>query len=853
MSLAAATVLLPFVLILQYSSCSGDPSHPRLRLSHKELWELNRTTVFHGPRGYFDLRTLLLDEYQDRLFVGGRDLVYSLSLDRIDEDYQEVYWPGTTSQTEGCRMKGRDSMSECANFILVLHSYNRSHLLACGTGAFDPACAFIRVGRRAEGRIFKLESQQLEYGQNKCPFDPSKSCVSTLVDGQLYIGLYTDFFGEDAAIFRSLGYRSTTRTEHDDRLLKEPKFVAAHLIADNDDRDDDKVYFFFTEKALETEGGSTVIYSRVGRLCANDIGGQRVLVNKWSTFIKTRLLCSVMGPNGIDTHFDEMEDVFLLQTRDHKNPEVYVLFRTTSNVFQGFAVCVYHMSAIREAFNGPYAHKEGPEYHWAAYEGKVPYPRPGCCASQINAPPGIKYRSTKDYPDDVLRFVRSHPIMYQPVHPIRKRPVLLRTDGKHNLKQIVVDRVDAEDGEYDVLFIGTDAGIVLKIIIIYNRETETMEEVVLEELQVFKVPTPVITMELSVKRVRDIQMQHWVQTDQQSQHKPQATSEEDAHIDHLKCDPSDSCSLTLKSIICHWSQIDILDKVSMSFIRPLLKRMFSSFDFKLRSAAFLLETSFDPAPVIIHVPWTIQEPHNVQILSEDCAFLDIKISCLSLSCRRFRRQDIRHGDAIQQCLGQHRNDETLTKTMERLLYGIEKNSTLLECSPRSPQAKVLWFVETRNTKQEEVKTDDRVIKTDLGLLFLSLHRMDAGTYVCKAREHGFIQTVMKIKLNVLEEEQVDSIFHKENEERPRKMPCLVQPGSHQGTRPWYKEFLQLIGYSNFQRVEDYCQKMWCNEKKRKKNKVAGNKWKYSSTQEQKIKARGLQSEHRRTPRHVLDT
>lgn len=38
----------------------------------------------------------------------------------------------------------------------------------------------------------------------------------------------------------------------------------------------------------------------------NDAGGQRVLVNKWSTFIKARLVCSVPGPHGIDTHFDEL-------------------------------------------------------------------------------------------------------------------------------------------------------------------------------------------------------------------------------------------------------------------------------------------------------------------------------------------------------------------------------------------------------------------------------------------------------------------------------------------------------------------------------------------------------------------
>jgi semaphorin 3 len=36
------------------------------------------------------------------------------------------------------------------------------------------------------------------------------------------------------------------------------------------------------------------------------VGGQRILVNKWSTFLKARLVCSVPGMNGIDTYFDEL-------------------------------------------------------------------------------------------------------------------------------------------------------------------------------------------------------------------------------------------------------------------------------------------------------------------------------------------------------------------------------------------------------------------------------------------------------------------------------------------------------------------------------------------------------------------
>lgn len=46
-------------------------------------------------------------------------------------------------------------------------------------------------------------------------------------------------------------------------------------------------------------------------------------------------------------------------------------------VFKGSAVCVYSMADIRMVFNGPFAHKEGPNYQWVAYSGKIPYPRPG--------------------------------------------------------------------------------------------------------------------------------------------------------------------------------------------------------------------------------------------------------------------------------------------------------------------------------------------------------------------------------------------------------------------------------------------------------------------------------------------
>lgn len=38
------------------------------------------------------------------------------------------------------------------------------------------------------------------------------------------------------------------------------------------------------------------------------MGGQRSLVNKWTTFLKTRLICSVPGADGSDTYFDELRE-----------------------------------------------------------------------------------------------------------------------------------------------------------------------------------------------------------------------------------------------------------------------------------------------------------------------------------------------------------------------------------------------------------------------------------------------------------------------------------------------------------------------------------------------------------------
>uniref|UniRef100_A0A674MWE2 Sema domain, immunoglobulin domain (Ig), short basic domain, secreted, (semaphorin) 3bl n=1 Tax=Takifugu rubripes TaxID=31033 RepID=A0A674MWE2_TAKRU len=757
---------LPMSLSLLSTVLSLLSAPPLIRVSSLSLTDLlstNRSSIFSGHHGQLALTSVYLDEYRDRLFLGGKDVLYSLLLGPTSSESKEIYWPPLPGSREHCIETGKEPQTECANFVRLLQPHNRTHLLACGTGAFQPMCAFISVGHRGE-HVFTMDPTNVENGRGKVPHDPSLPFASTFSGGELYTGLTADFLGRDSVIFRSMGSRSTMRTETDQKLLHDPKFVAAHLVPDNVDRDNDKVYFFFTEKATEAGDREGAIHTRVGRVCANDVGGQRVLVNKWSTFIKARLVCSVPGPHGIDTHFNQLEDVFLLRTKDERNPDVYALFSTISNVFQGFAVCVYRMADIREAFNGPFAHKEGPDYRWGAYEGRVPYPRPGVCPSKITNQPGREFGSTKDFPDSVLQFARNHPLMWRPVYPALRRPVLVKANTPYKLRQIVVDRVEAEDGQYDVMFIGTDVGTVLKVIALHGGNSLDAEEVTLEELQVFKAfssPPP------------DFQQQSLYVGS------PAGVALVKLHRCETYGNACAECCLA-RDPYCAWD-------------------------------------------------------------GAVCA------RYLANSKRRFRRQDIRHGNPVLQCSDQNLSED-LDMTEDRMVYVTENNSTFLECIPRSPQATVTWFVQ-RDDRKEEVKLDDRILSTDQGLLFRRVLHQDEGSYICRSREHGFTQTLARLNLQVLQGETVDDLL-------TRDIGGLSDPaysragslGTIGQSRTWFKDIMQLIGPSNLPHVEEYCERMWCNDKLRRKHKSMVEK--YRQAQDSARKVRKSPGERNRTPRDV---
>uniref|UniRef100_A0A3P8UEA0 Sema domain, immunoglobulin domain (Ig), short basic domain, secreted, (semaphorin) 3Fa n=1 Tax=Cynoglossus semilaevis TaxID=244447 RepID=A0A3P8UEA0_CYNSE len=381
------------------------------------------------------------------MYVGSKDYVLSLDLHDINKEPLIV------------------RTNECGNFIRLIEPWNRTHLYVCGTGAYNPICTYVDRGRRSQ--VTKdAAGRPLRPLVCAGSVDVWSTRASFCSYGELYAGVYIDFMGTDSAIFRTLGQQTAMRTDqYNSRWLNDPTFIHAHLIPDSNEKNDDKLYFFFREKASEM-GQSPMTQSRIGRICLNDDGGHCCLVNKWSTFLKARLICSVPGTDGMETHFDELRDVYIQPTQDTRNPVIYGVFSVSGAVFKGSAVCVYSMADIRMVFNGPFAHKEGPNYQWVAYTGKIPYPRPGTVSSN-NVYIYVIFLS---YRGSVTKFL------------LKRR----------EFTTIAVDQVTAADGSYEVLFLGTDRGTVQKVIVLPRDDLQT-EELVLEEVEVFRV-SPLSTL-----------------------------------------------------------------------------------------------------------------------------------------------------------------------------------------------------------------------------------------------------------------------------------------------------------------------------------------------------------------------
>ncbi|KFP16410.1 Semaphorin-3D, partial [Egretta garzetta] len=638
-----------------------------------DLMKSNSSRLLLASGDGLDFQALLVDEDRAWLMVGAKNHIFLLHLDHPSREPEKIFWPASREQVEHCQLAGKNMETECANFIRLLQPFNRSHVFACGTGSYQPVCAFIQLGARGKGPgapPMRLVTHSLESGRGRCPYSPHEPFTGILIGGELYSGTSSDFMGSSAAFFRTWVHgaeQSYIRTEQNqDHWLHEPAFVGAYAIPDTYNPHDDKVYIFFRETAMEAEQWERRhIHARVARVCK--VSHQRPAFCGWMSHPARRgratshfaAFPAAGSPAQLPNH--------QLWHR-HSQRTLTDPCSPHSSVFSGSAVCVYSMAAVRAAFSGPFAHKEGFDYRWVEYKGRIPYPRPGTCPSETYDP---LLQSTKDFPDEVISFMRTHQLMWEPVYPQGRQPVLVRVNVPYRLRQLLVHRLEMESRHYDVLFLGTDEGKVLKVGLAGGVSHGT-EVISLEEISVTKVPSPILDMKLSPKR-----QELFVS----STHGLLQLSLYRCELYGKTC--TDCC--LARDPYCTWDS---------------------------KTCA----------------------PH---LLTEK---------------RRARCQDVLKSDPLSQC-----QDTTEgTTAMEKLVFGVEKNSTFLECLARSPQTTVRWLVwHSKEMGLSEVRNNGRFLVLEQGLLIRQLAREDAGTYECRAVERSFSRPLTRYSLRIIRHEAME--------------------------------------------------------------------------------------------------
>ncbi|XP_041030801.1 sema domain, transmembrane domain (TM), and cytoplasmic domain, (semaphorin) 6D, like isoform X2 [Carcharodon carcharias] len=466
--------VVPFLLLMACPTVAvsfpeDDEPINTIEFQHSRQYPIFRGRLL-GNESLHRLDYQLMLKIEDILYIAGRDQVYAINLNDPPRaeiiSSKKLTWKSRQQDRSNCAMKGKHK-DECHNFIKVFVPKSDDTVFVCGTNAFNPVCRYYRLD------TLDYNGEEVS-GLARCPFDAKQTNVALFADNKLYSATVADFLASDAVIYRSMGDGSALRTiKYDSKWIKEPHFLHAVEYGNY-------VYFFFREIAVEHNNLGKAVYSRVARICKNDMGGsQRVLEKHWTSFLKARLNCSVPGDSFF--YFDVLQSITdIIEINGY--PTIVGVFTTQLNSIPGSAVCAFNMEDIEKSFKGRFKEQKTPDSVWTAVpEDRVPKPRPGCCAGHG---PAESYKISIDFPDETLAFIKSHPLMDSAVPSLIEEPWFTKTRVRYRLTAIAIDNAAGPRQNYTVTFTGSEAGMVLKVLT-KTTPNSLNDSILLEEMDVF--------------------------------------------------------------------------------------------------------------------------------------------------------------------------------------------------------------------------------------------------------------------------------------------------------------------------------------------------------------------------------
>ncbi|XP_002926984.1 semaphorin-4A [Ailuropoda melanoleuca] len=451
--------LLSQLFLALLLTTGGGGQEPLPRITYGAGDGRRALSLFH-QKGLQDFDTLLLSGDGGTLYVGAREAI--LALDIQDPGMPKlrnmIPWPASDQKKTECAFKKKSNETQCFNFIRVLVSFNATHLYSCGTFAFSPACTFIEL---RDSNLLPISEDKVVEGKGQSPFDPAHKHTAVLADGMLYSGTMNNFLGSEPILIRTLGPQPVLKTDNFLRWLQpDASFVAAIPSTQF-------VYFFFEETASEFEFFEKLHTSRVARVCKNDVGGDKLLQKKWTTFLKAQLLCTQPG----QLPFNVIRHAVLLPAAASAESRVYATFSSQWQIggTRSSAVCAFSLKDIKRVFEGKYKELNKETSRWTTYGVPEISPRPGSCSVGPSS-------------DKALTFMKDHFLMDEQVVGT---PLLVKSGVEYT--RLAVETAQGVDGHgHLVLYLGTTTGALHKAVVSADSSAHLVEEI-----QLFPNPEPV--------------------------------------------------------------------------------------------------------------------------------------------------------------------------------------------------------------------------------------------------------------------------------------------------------------------------------------------------------------------------
>uniref|UniRef100_A0A8C2QSE2 Semaphorin-4A n=1 Tax=Capra hircus TaxID=9925 RepID=A0A8C2QSE2_CAPHI len=410
--------LFLFQLLLLFlpppTTAGGEGQGPTPRVKYY-AGDGRRALSFFHQKGLQDFDTLLLSDDGGTLYVGAREAILALNIEDpgVPRLKNMIPWPASDRKKSECAFKRKSNETQCFNFI------------------------------------------------------PLKNSDVAAQDGMLFSGTMNNFLGSEPILLRTLGSQPVLKTDNFLRWLQpDASFVAAIPSTQ-------VVYFFFEETASEFEFFEKLHISRVAQVCKNDVGGEKLLQKKWTTFLKAQLLCT--QPEQLP--FNVIRHAVLLADNSSTDAQVYAVFTSQWHLggTRSSAVCAFSLKDIKNVFEGKYKELDKETSRWTTYEYPDISPRPGSCSEGPSS-------------DKALTFMKDHFLMDEPVVGT---PLLVKSGVEYTW--LAVETAQGIDGQsHLVMYLGTSTGSLHKAVVSGHHSAHLVEEI-----QLFPDPEPVRNLQLA--------------------------------------------------------------------------------------------------------------------------------------------------------------------------------------------------------------------------------------------------------------------------------------------------------------------------------------------------------------------